>query len=130
MVVSIPHILIVDDQENWRQALRALLEKEGFQISEASHVDEAKNILMQTQFHLVVIDLRLKDKETYNVQGLELLNYVKSQTPNTKTVVLTAYPESLKGKQPDADAFILKVPQHATFDTKGFRSKIRELLQN
>ena len=124
------HILVVDDQENWRRALKSLLEGEGFQVTEASHVQEAKDLLMKTQFHLVVVDIRLKDKETYNVEGLELLHYIKSQTSTTKTVVLTAYPESLQGKQPDADAFIHKVPQNEMFNTKEFREQIRTLLED
>ncbi|MFC3285573.1 sigma-54-dependent transcriptional regulator [Litchfieldella rifensis] len=51
-------ILIVEDEAIIRTALRRLLERHGYQVSEASSVAEAETLDPQ-RFHLVISDLRL-----------------------------------------------------------------------
>jgi two-component system response regulator HydG len=52
-------ILVVEDEAIIRSALRRLLERNGFQVSEAGSVREAIGQLQSTSFHLVISDLRL-----------------------------------------------------------------------
>lgn len=123
------HILIVDDRINWRRVLRVLLEGDGHQVSEAESLQEAQKLLTQPEssFDLAVLDVRLVDEESMNVQGLELLQIIKNQKPLMKTIILTGYPDSIKGEI-DADTMLLKVPEGGTFDTGGFKTTVRNLL--
>lgn len=128
MCPDTPHILIVDDQDNWRLALTILLESEGYQVSQASNYKEAKTRLRRTTFDLVVLDVRLEDQDTYNVDGLDLLNTIRAKSPATRIIILTGYPDSLK-TTPPADAVILKAPHGKRFDSVGFKRKVKELLR-
>lgn len=120
--------LIVDDQPNWRLVLKTLLTQEGFQVSEASEYDEAKKILSHLDFDLVTIDMRLIDGESFNVQGLALVRHIKSIYPHTRTILITGYPESLGKTEHNADKLLLKVPKGSSFDSKGFKEIVRQLV--
>jgi DNA-binding NtrC family response regulator len=120
------HVLVVDDQDNWREALRVLLETEGFHVSEASNFEQAHRMLHSLVYDVVLLDVRLIDDDTFNVEGLALLNTVKSDCPSTRVVLVTGYPQSI-ADQPDADALIFKLPQGVTFDGTGFKRLVRSL---
>ena len=52
-------ILVVEDESVIRTALRRLLERNGYQISEAGSVQEAESLHKLSEFDLVISDLRL-----------------------------------------------------------------------
>ncbi|WP_297844148.1 sigma-54 dependent transcriptional regulator [Pseudomonas sp.] len=54
-----PHILIVEDETIIRSALRRLLERNQYQVSEAGSVQEAQERFSIASFDLIVSDLRL-----------------------------------------------------------------------
>jgi len=74
------HILIVEDEGIIRSALRRLLERNGFQVSEAGTVPEARSQLNAQSFDLIISDLRLPGEA-----GTELIN---QQTP---VLIMTSY---------------------------------------
>lgn len=53
------HILIVEDEEIIRSAIKRLLEKNHYQVSEADSVQAAKRILDSSSIDLIISDLRL-----------------------------------------------------------------------
>ncbi len=53
------HILVIEDEQVIRNALCRLLERNGYHTSEASSIAEAKPLLGQQEFALVIADLRL-----------------------------------------------------------------------
>ena len=54
------HILVVEDQERWREDIfREALEDEGYQVVTSSSYDEAVAALDRQVFDLVVIDINL-----------------------------------------------------------------------
>jgi DNA-binding NtrC family response regulator len=121
------NILVVDDQPNWRLALRTLLESEGFAVKQASSFEEAEALVAVSTFDVAVLDIRLADEITYNVEGLELLRVIKKNCPHTRVIILTGYPESLK-EEPEADILVLKVPEGSTFDSGDFKMQVRKLV--
>ncbi len=122
------HVLIVDDQENWRVALKTLIEEAGVRVTVAPNFADAKRTLMTERFDLVVLDVRLVDEDEFNVEGLDLLHLIRAASSETKTVILTGYPDSVR-VTPDADAFVFKVPQGSHFDSRAFKARIKELLK-
>ncbi|PVZ12567.1 MULTISPECIES: sigma-54 dependent transcriptional regulator [unclassified Pseudomonas] len=54
-----PHILIVEDETIIRSALRRLLERNQYQVSEAGSVQEAQERFALSGFDLIISDLRL-----------------------------------------------------------------------
>jgi two-component system, NtrC family, response regulator PilR len=79
-------ILVVDDEQSMREMLAILLAKEGFAVSTAANRAEAAKVLAALPTDLVVTDLRLPDGD-----GIEILRHVKSATPETAVIVMTAY---------------------------------------
>lgn len=77
-------ILIIDDDELVRAALRLMLGREGHDVTEA--VDGRKGIAQQRQcpFDLVVVDLIMPDKE-----GIETILELRKLAPNLAIVAIS-----------------------------------------
>ncbi len=126
---KIYHILVVEDQKNWQRVFKDLLESDlGFKVSFADNSEDAKKMLedQKGKFDLAVLDVRLKDEQVYNVDGLVVLKRIKSDFPKIKTIVITGYPQNI----PDniRDIVTLKLPEDLNFD-EVLKRRIRELLK-
>jgi DNA-binding NtrC family response regulator len=81
-------ILIVEDQEGYRQLLRAHLE-DLYQVTEAASGAALLNAFSQEQPDVVLLDVRLPD-----ANGLvDLLPPIKKRWPETEVIVLTGAPD-------------------------------------
>lgn len=124
------NILIVDDQENWRKVLTHLL-KDRYNVQAISNYEDAEQVIAQSTFDVIVLDVRLVDKDIFNVSGLALLEKIKKHKPDTGVVVLTGYPDSVRKEilqEYDADVFFSKAPEGKSFDTSGFKALIQDLV--
>ena len=79
-------ILVVDDHENTRFTISVILKKEGFHISDAKNGEQALKLINQNNFDLVITDIKME-----KIDGFEILNHVKRNSPNTEVIVITAY---------------------------------------
>lgn len=77
-----PHILIVEDETIIRSALRRLLERNQYQVSEAGSVQEAQERYSIPGFDLIVSDLRLP-----GAPGTELIKLAQG----TPVLIMTSY---------------------------------------
>ncbi|GAB6389050.1 sigma-54-dependent transcriptional regulator [Stutzerimonas marianensis] len=77
-----PHILIVEDETIIRSALRRLLERNQYQVSEAGSVQEAQERFSIPGFDLIVSDLRLP-----GAPGTELIKLAEG----TPVLIMTSY---------------------------------------
>ena len=66
-------ILIVDDDENIRKTMKAILEDEGYLVDMATNGKEALQKTNDTTYNLALLDIRLPDME-----GVELLKLMKN----------------------------------------------------
>jgi len=80
------HILIVDDDEIVREAIRSLLLEEGYTVLSAKDGIDAIKILRAEDMHLVITDLRMPGAD-----GSEVLKYAVKSDPDIVVVILTAY---------------------------------------
>ncbi|MBI2619661.1 MAG: response regulator [Ignavibacteriales bacterium] len=99
-------ILVVDDEEALRTVLSSELEGEGYQVSTAGDGKEAIKILDSQQFHLILLDIKMP-----NVDGFEVLKYVKQQQPSTKVIMLTGFADlknAIESKKLGAEDFVSK----------------------
>ena len=120
------HILVVDDQAQWRSILKIHSEKAGFQVLSASTVTEAENLLQTYNFDVAILDIRLEDKDSFNIQGVGLYHLITTKYPLTKIIAFTGYPDHI----PDVlafDAVFLKSGQG--FNGEQFRQTIQNLVQ-
>ncbi len=79
-------LLIVDDDENVRKIVAALLTDEGFETVTASGAEEALTILEHTAFALVISDIKMPERD-----GLWLLAALKRHHPETAMIMMTGY---------------------------------------
>jgi DNA-binding NtrC family response regulator len=99
-------ILVIDDDENIRKALTAVLEDEGYIVES---VDTAKKGMEKTYsgfFNLALIDVRLPDME-----GIELLGKMQVTSPKIRKIIVTGYPtlqNAVAAVNKGADAYVMK----------------------
>ncbi len=79
-------VLVVEDEESFREILQIGLAGEGFDPHPAAGVKEAQRSLASLPFDAVVSDLKLKDGS-----GIELLAWMKEQGMKAPVVIMTAY---------------------------------------
>jgi len=79
-------ILVVDDELNMRLVLKALLNKEGYDVVTASDGVEALKVLKGGGVGVVVTDLKMP-----NLDGVGLLERVIRDYPSTPVIIITAH---------------------------------------
>ena len=79
-------ILVVDDEAIARENLEHILKKDGYDVVTADSGITALKKLANTEFDLVMTDLKMKQ-----VDGMEVLARTKEQYPDTEVVMLTAF---------------------------------------
>lgn len=78
------NIIIVDDEEQMRLALRRMLEKEGYSVREAENGDRAIRIHRERQADLIITDIIMPDKE-----GIGTIVELKSEFPDVKIFAMS-----------------------------------------
>ena len=79
-------LLIVDDDNPFRERLARAMEKKGFQVSQAEGVKKGIESVQFKNPAFAVIDLRLNDGN-----GLEVVKEIKSLNSSSRVVMLTGY---------------------------------------
>lgn len=79
-------ILVVDDEQSLREVLSIMLKRAGYAVTSATDGEEAVELLQKEIFDLVITDLRMP-----KVDGLEVLKAVKSTSPETVVLIITAF---------------------------------------
>ena len=81
-------ILLVDDETELLKSLKDYLEKKGFNVTTATSVDDAIEIIEKDTFSFILSDLRMPGKS-----GAELYVTVRNTAPETRFALMTAYAE-------------------------------------
>ena len=83
-----PRVLVVDDENAILLTLRAILERNGFQVETATSSIEGTKKIMAMVFHLVVTDMRME----HPAAGYQVIEAAQRVAYKPLTVLLTAYP--------------------------------------
>src|ERR1700712_4893790 len=84
--MAAPRILIVDDEADLRELLDITFLKMGLDSDSAANLAEARSLLSQTPYAMVLTDRRLPDG-----LGIELVREVAAAYRNTPIAVVTAF---------------------------------------
>ena len=82
-------MLLVEDEPVLLSALKKFFTREGFDVDCARELEEAEALIATTCYAVVIADLRLSG--TYAVEGLAILRFVRSYSPATRSIILTAH---------------------------------------
>ena len=115
-------ILIVDDDENIRKVLVAILEDEGYSVDSVGTASKGIEATKRKFYNIALIDIRLPDME-----GTDLLTQIKETTPKMRKIIITGYPtlqNAIEAVNRRADAYIMK-----PFDVKKVLETIKDQLK-
>ncbi|MDO8665027.1 MAG: sigma-54 dependent transcriptional regulator [Gemmatimonadales bacterium] len=79
-------LLIVDDEQGIREALRQLLEYEGYEVETASSGAEALGAYFDARPHLVLLDVKMA-----GLDGLEVLKRLREQDAGALVVMISGH---------------------------------------
>ncbi|AGW14765.1 response regulator [Megalodesulfovibrio gigas] len=79
-------VLIVDDEERFRETLARLLKAKGFDATAAAGAQEALDLLARESFHVALLDVKMP-----GMGGLEALEAMKRLAPSLEVLALTGH---------------------------------------
>ena len=79
-------LLIVDDDNPFRERLARAMEKKGFAVLQAESVQKGKDMVKANKPGFAVVDLRLNDGN-----GLEVVKEIQSSNASSRIIMLTGY---------------------------------------
>ena len=79
-------ILVVDDNEEFCQNVKDVLELQDYQVTTARDGFQALLTVKQREFDLVLMDLRMPVMD-----GVETFKIMKEMSPNTSVIMVTAF---------------------------------------
>ncbi len=80
-----PPVLVVDDEEGIRNSLELLL-RHGYRIDTAENGIQALDLIQETEYDLVVLDLQMP-----GLHGTDVLREIKRKWRDTEVLILSAY---------------------------------------
>ena len=116
------NILIVDDEQSYRQLLSLVFEGDGHTIRTASNGREALSLLQIEPADVVISDVRMPDMD-----GIEMLSSVRETQPDLGVVLMTAFASVETAREAfklGADDFIQK-----PFDVEELKLIVRKTLE-
>ncbi|GBF51269.1 two component response regulator sensor histidine kinase/response regulator subunits [Leptospira ryugenii] len=81
-------ILIIDDEEEIRIALKRILSREGYEIEHCSNVEEGLNLInKEDNFSLVISDILMS-----GLSGIDLIKHISESQQNLPVILMTGNP--------------------------------------
>ena len=104
--MSPQRLLIVDDEASIRDMLAFFFHKRGFEVMTASNFTEGQASALRSTPDLVLCDIKMPDGN-----GLDLLKKIKSESPKTPVIMITAHtstPDAIEAMKLGAVDYIAK----------------------
>jgi response regulator RpfG family c-di-GMP phosphodiesterase len=103
---SRPKLLLVDDEQAIQSMLKALLEREGYDVTTANNGKMARDLVGLEDFNVVISDIHMPDAD-----GIELLKYISGSNPKLPVILMTGFTKIIETKAAfalGAKAFLAK----------------------
>ncbi len=85
-------LLLVDDEDDFRQTLAKRLAKKGIPPEQAENGEKALSILEKKEMDVVVLDVKMP-----GMDGIEVLRHIKKKHPRTEVIFLTGHAATQDG---------------------------------
>ncbi len=121
MIADAKHILVVDDDKRLRSLLQRFLRENGFFVSVANGAAEARHLMEQYKFDLLIVDIMMPEES-----GLEFLERLRQESA-VPVILLTAMGETsdrILGLEYGADDYLPK-----PFEPKELVLRIKNILK-
>jgi len=94
IVKEMKPILVVDDESIVRESIIDWLREVGYRAEPAESGEQALDMIAARDFSLLILDYRLPGKS-----GVEVLRAAKANKPETKAIIITAFPSSALNRE-------------------------------
>ncbi|NLI81803.1 MAG: sigma-54-dependent Fis family transcriptional regulator [Deltaproteobacteria bacterium] len=118
-----PKVLVVDDEYSVRELLEIMLEMDGYEVTCAETGKQALDAIRRQEFDLVITDIRMEP-----INGLEVLKQVKTVSPRTVVIIISAYASTETAVEAMNEGAYDYLPK--PFDMEEMRAVIRHALQS
>lgn len=115
-------ILVIDDEKVVCESCKKVLAEEGYEVTTSTDGAEGLDQATKGEFDAVLLDLRMPRKS-----GLEVLQGIREQKPQTAVVMITAYPtadSAVESMRLGARDYLLK-----PFTPDELRAKVQEAMR-
>jgi DNA-binding NtrC family response regulator len=99
-------VLIVDDEDDFRETLVKRLKKRRLHVSGAESGEKALELMARETFDVVILDVKMP-----GLDGIETLREMKKKTPLTEVILLTGHASmesGIEGMKLGAFDYIMK----------------------
>lgn len=86
MKPSLPRVLVVDDEQGFRDLMCFELGTQGYQVFTAQDGEEGVRVAKENAVEVVVSDLTMP-----KMTGLEMLSVIKADDPRTEVIIVTGH---------------------------------------
>jgi two-component system NtrC family sensor kinase len=86
------HLLLVDDEEYFRQTLAKRLSKRGMTIEQVATGEACLAVLEKNSPDVILLDVKMP-----GMDGIETLHQIKKRVPHTEVILLTGHTNALDG---------------------------------
>ena len=83
---SAPKVLVIDDEPDLRTLYEVTLVREGYVVDAAADVAQARQCLKDTDYQLVLTDMRLPDGT-----GMDIVRWLEAERRAERVIVITAF---------------------------------------
>lgn len=99
-------VMVIDDEKIVGQMVKASMEQDGYTVETFLNAKPALDRLKEENFAVVITDLKMK-----GIDGMEVLRIIKSEYPETKVIMITAFASldsAVEAMRGSVDAFFTK----------------------
>ncbi len=99
-------IMVIDDEDIVGKMIKSSFSLDGYTVEAFVDAEPALERLRKEKFDVVITDLKMK-----NVDGMEVLNTIKKESPEIKVIMITAYASmdaAIEAFRKSADDFFAK----------------------
>jgi two-component system, OmpR family, phosphate regulon sensor histidine kinase PhoR len=80
------NVLVVDDEQDIRDACERIISKMGCEVDKASRGDQALDMIRQTPYSIILLDMKMP-----GMDGLDVLRHIMGRDDQTIVIVITGY---------------------------------------
>ena len=81
----IHRLLVVDDDKDFREFLKTILQNEGFKVATAQSGEDGIRAARSNSYNLIFLDLKMP-----GMDGMQVLKILKPESPTTDFIIITA----------------------------------------
>lgn len=123
-------ILVVDDEPEFREVIKLILNSHGYRVDEATSGKHALQMLEETPYNLVLTDLMMPE-----MSGQELLRTIKENYPDIEVILITGYgsvQSSVEAMKEGAYSYFIKShdPEELVLEIKKIEKLSKLLMTN